>query len=133
MADEILPRPTPYGDWPNDHSTTELDRLEKAYLGGCLLVPDWLDFGAALNGEDFSTPARGLIFETMRCFPRRRFDAPLLGVRLEQTGKTAPVFTWGWIVGDLLDNAAAFEDLMPQYVRTIKEASALRRAALEDV
>ena len=120
-------------DWTDDRSPSALDKLEKAYLGGCLLVPDWLDFGATLRPADFSTTARGFVFDTMRSFPRRRFDDVLLAAELERTGGPAPVGSWGWIVGDLLDNAAAFEDLMPAYVRSIKEAAALRRASRSDV
>ena len=119
-------------DWTDDRSPSALDHLEKAYLGACVLVPDWLDFGASLRPEDFSTRSRGHIFDTMRSFPRRRFDGVLLAVALEQAGP-APVASWGWYVGHLMDCAAAIEDLMPAYVRSIKEAAALRRASRSDV
>lgn len=115
-------------DWTNESSPAAIDVLEKAYLGGCILVPSWLDFGASLRADHFKVQARGFVFDTMRSFPRRAFDAELLAVALDKSGRPAPAGSWGWCVGHLLDVASAHEDLMPQYVRCIKEAAALRRA-----
>ena len=113
---------------PND---TTLDAIEKAFLGSCIIVPDWLDYGALLRAEQFSTGARGLVFDTMRSVPRRRFDAALLAFERDRSGVPPPEGTWAWIVGDLIDpdNVAADATLIPGYVRAIKEAAALRRAS----
>lgn len=119
--------------WDQDRDPSSIDKAERSLLGTCLLAPYLLDEAALLHGSDFKNLSRGQVFELMREFPRRRFDACLVARELEGRGVQCPS-KLGWIavIAELLDHAVPDDELVKEYVRIIKEAAALRRAGLTE-
>lgn len=119
-------------EWDDERSPSAIGYIERSLLGTILLSPPYLDTAALLSAADFSIPLRGIVFDTMRTFPRRAFDIPLLAMALERKGLAPPSGAWSWIVplAALLDLSIPDDALIPHYVRCIKEAAALRRAGL---
>lgn len=119
-------------DWDDERSPSAIGYIERSLLGTILLSPPYLDMAALLSPEDFSSGLRGTVFETMRSFPRRAFDIPLVAMALERKSVPPPRGSWSWIapLAKLYDLAIPDDELIPHYVRCIKESAALRRAGL---
>lgn len=119
-------------DWDEERDTSAIDKAERALLGTCIDVPHLLDSAALLSGSDFKSPLRGQLFQVLREFPKRRFDACLVAVEMERRGIKPPKNHGWWIsvIGELLDHSVPDEDMVFDYVRIIKEAAALRRAGI---
>lgn len=118
--------------WHFEQDDASIDRIERALLGSCIVAPYLLDEAALLSKRDFRSELRGTILETLRDFPKRRFDANLLAFELERRGVPPPPDAPGWFtaVARLLGDAVVDDETVSSYVRCIKEAAALRRAGL---
>lgn len=118
--------------WRDDRDESAIDQIERSLLGTCIVAPYLLDEAAILSARDFRNELRGVVFETLREFPKRRLDANLLHMELERRGINPPPGAPGWAtaISSLLDHAVVCDDTVASYVRCIKEAAAMRRAGL---
>lgn len=120
-------------DWYDYRSGKALGYIERALLGTFLVFPTWLDEAALLEGNDFINTTRGVCFNTMRTFPKRKFDGLMLADALEKGRVPAPVGSEGWIpvLADLMDRHVLCDaNDVNAYVRVVKETAALRRAGI---
>jgi len=113
--------------WDPEETDTVASRAECALLGSFLISPYMLDKAATLEGRDFSSIYRRHIFETMRSFPRRNFDATLLACELERRlVPPPPGVGWFTAIGVLMDSTAP-DDAIDEYVEHIRAAAILRK------
>lgn len=119
-------------DWYDYRSGKALANIERALLGTFLVFPTWLDEAALLEGNDFENTIRGVVFNTMRAFPKRKFDGLLLADTLEKNRVFCPT-NLGWVptLADLMNRYVLCDPVdVAAYVRIVKEAAALRRAGV---
>jgi hypothetical protein len=116
-------------DWNESETDSAIDEIERSLLGTCLIETNLLDQAALLSTEDFRAEVRGHVFDAMRSFPKRLYDSRLVAYELERRGVQHPSGSSSWIhaLAQLVDVSSGWPELMPAYVKAIKEASVVRK------
>jgi replicative DNA helicase len=101
---------------------------EQALLGGLILDPEQFDFvEGAIGGEDFFSPAHGVVFDAMLALRKRQqpIDPVLLRNELKSSGHLEEI---GGVAGlAALTDAATSGAYAEHYAGIVKELSSLRR------
>lgn len=117
----------------NLRDVTASDRAERALLGTLLVSPALFAAARSLRPEDFRSAPRGEVFAAICALEAREpgsWDAVVLAHELERSGaEPPPGLGWFAAVSSLLDDCAPGDETVPGYVRLIREAAVMRRAA----